>query len=317
MPLFSIVTPTFNRLDFLREALGSIWAQRFKDYEVIIVDDGSTDGTADFLASLGSRVRVLRQANAGPGAARNLALRHATGEYIAFLDSDDLWLPWTLAVYHEAIERHVKPSFITGKFHRFRKRDELVGTAERPLETKWRSDYLATEESPHWYGISSFVMKRDLVQAAGGFTDLSINGEDADLALRLGDAPGFVEVLDPVTYGYREHGGNVRYQVAKSAEGALFQLGQEEQGCYPGGASRALERWRVMSPLLRACSVACLRQGLRDQAWQMYKRTLRWNLALHRWKYLVAFPLLALKTALVGYRSHGAAAKTNPPGVAC
>ncbi len=256
MPLFSIITPTFNRLPFLKQALESIQAQRFTDYEHIIVDDGSTDDTSDFLASLGPRARVIKQANAGPGAARNTALQHATGEYVAFLDSDDLWQPWSLAIYHEVIERHQRPSFITGKMKRFASATDFLDATERPLEAHWRADYLATDEPPTWYGLSSIVMKRERVQTAGGFTPLRINGEDADLALRLGVAPGFVEVLDPVIYGYREHAGNVRREVGKSAEGALFLVRQEESGAYPGGASRALQRWRSITPMVRSCSIA-------------------------------------------------------------
>src|SRR5450830_1529256 len=94
---FSIVIPTYNRMKFLQQALDSVWAQTHDDYEIIVVDDGSTDGTKDYLASLDGRVKTVRQSNSGPAAARNLGVRQAKGEYVAFLDSDDLWFPWALA----------------------------------------------------------------------------------------------------------------------------------------------------------------------------------------------------------------------------
>src|SRR5262249_13898423 len=119
MSLFSIVIPTFNRVGLLSATLQSIFAQRFSNYDIVLVDDGSTDGTMDFLRSLGQRIRIFRQPNQGPGAARNLGARHAGGTYLAFLDSDDLWFPWTLDVYQDVINEHGHPSFVAGKPHRF------------------------------------------------------------------------------------------------------------------------------------------------------------------------------------------------------
>ncbi|HWC58680.1 MAG TPA: glycosyltransferase family A protein, partial [Verrucomicrobiae bacterium] len=120
MSLFSVVIPTFNRATLLHEALDSIFAQTFTDYEVIVVDDGSSDETLQMLANYGNRIRVFQQKNQGPGAARNLGAQHATGEYLAFLDSDDQWFPWTLEAYHEILLRHQFPSFVVGKPLRFR-----------------------------------------------------------------------------------------------------------------------------------------------------------------------------------------------------
>lgn len=304
MPRFSVITPTFNRLPLLRQTLDSVRAQRFTDYEIIVVDDGSTDGTGEYLASFGSRVRVLKQENAGPGAARNLAIRHATGDYLAFLDSDDLWLPWSLAIYDEIIRRHESPSLLFGKMRRFEGEAEFATTPELPLEVRAWPDYLAAGPSLYWYGISAFVIRRDVLPPGQGFPDTRINGEDLDLILRLGVAPGFVEVLNPITYGYREHGENVRHDLSKNVQGILYLLQQEERGNYPGGKARALQRRTILSPLLRSCSIACLNSGLRKAAWRMYRATFGWHIALRRWKYLLAFPLLALRTSLTGGRPH-------------
>src|SRR5215470_13207942 len=115
MPLFSIIIPTFNRMELLEGAVESVFAQRCTDFEIIIVDDGSADNTIDYLKSLGNRVNILLQRNRGPGSARNLGARHASGTYLAFLDSDDLWFPWTLEVYRSVIIKHRNPSFVTGK----------------------------------------------------------------------------------------------------------------------------------------------------------------------------------------------------------
>jgi glycosyltransferase involved in cell wall biosynthesis len=93
MPKISVVTPTFNRSSFLKKAIESVLAQTFKDFELVIVDDGSTDNTQEEIECyrVDSRVNYLYQANRGQSHARNLALEQATGDFIAFLDSDDSW----------------------------------------------------------------------------------------------------------------------------------------------------------------------------------------------------------------------------------
>ena len=93
MPLVSVIIPTFNRSNVLNEAIKSVLNQSFQDFELIVVDDGSTDGTSELLESYGDSIHYCFQENKGPSAARNLGIKNATGLYITFLDSDDLWLP--------------------------------------------------------------------------------------------------------------------------------------------------------------------------------------------------------------------------------
>ena len=106
-PLLSVVIPTWNRERLVCEAVESALAQRPARVEVIVVDDGSTDGTTDVLARrFGQRIRVLRtEGRGGPGAARNAGVREARGELLAFLDSDDLWLPGKLDAELRVLER--------------------------------------------------------------------------------------------------------------------------------------------------------------------------------------------------------------------
>ena len=93
MPKVSVIIPTYNRLSMLKEAVDSVLAQDFEDFELIVVDDGSTDGTADEVIRYGGRVKLLQHGeNRGVSAARNSGILHAKGKYIAFLDSDDLWV---------------------------------------------------------------------------------------------------------------------------------------------------------------------------------------------------------------------------------
>jgi glycosyltransferase involved in cell wall biosynthesis len=93
MPVISVVIPAFNAGRFINRTIDSVLAQTYKDYEIIIVDDGSTDNTADAVKSYGSKVRYIYQPNAGDGSARNTGINAATGKWLAFLDHDDEWVP--------------------------------------------------------------------------------------------------------------------------------------------------------------------------------------------------------------------------------
>jgi len=99
MPKVSVIIPTYNRLPILKEAVDSVLAQEFEDMELIIVDDGSTDGTAEEMKRYGGRVKLIQHSqNKGVSAARNKGILHARGKYIAFLDSDDLWVKGKLKI---------------------------------------------------------------------------------------------------------------------------------------------------------------------------------------------------------------------------
>jgi len=96
-PLVTVIIPTYNRGWILKEAIDSVLSQDFEDFELIVVDDGSTDNTRDILDGYACDIIVLRQDNRGVSAARNAGIASASGRFIAFLDSDDLWLPGKLA----------------------------------------------------------------------------------------------------------------------------------------------------------------------------------------------------------------------------
>jgi GT2 family glycosyltransferase len=106
MPAASVIIPAYNRADLLAQAMESVLAQTMADLELIVVDDGSTDNTPAVLASYGDKLIALRQDNAGPGAARNAGIARAAGRYVCFLDSDDLWFPWTANSYQRMIDAH-------------------------------------------------------------------------------------------------------------------------------------------------------------------------------------------------------------------
>jgi glycosyltransferase involved in cell wall biosynthesis len=294
--LFSIIIPTYNRRDLLRRTLDSVRAQTFTDSETIVVDDGSTDGTAEYLARLAGKVRVVRQSNSGPGAARNAAAAIAAGEYLAFLDSDDMWFPWTLATYARVIDAG-SPAVITGRHIDFTEERLLNGMQESPLRTRRFDDFLSCSEHPVAAGTCILVVRRATFMAAGGFTDRLINGEDIDLVLRLGDAGAFVQVIEPITVGWRNHVLRETANLRRSVEGMNYLIDQERTGRYPGGGGRARERRRIITRQVRPVSFALLHAGQPRAAMQLYKSTVAWHRAEGRWRYLGAFPLYWAGTA--------------------
>jgi glycosyltransferase involved in cell wall biosynthesis len=291
--LFSVVVPTYNRLELLRRTLESVRRQQFTDFELIVVDDGSTDGTLADLRAMDAGVQVLTQPNRGPGAARNRGLACARGRYVAFLDSDDLWFPWTLASYAALIRRHDSPAFIAGKALPFEHEAALAQAVDAAPVADWFSDYYASGTEWRWWGVSSFVVRTDLLRGCGGFVDADINGEDGDLALRLGEAAGFVQVRAPFTFGYRQHAGNIAGDLPRLLAGAWHKIKSEHTGRYPGGARRRAERWRILARHIRPLSLACLRAGRFADGARLYGASFGWHLRLGRWKYLAGFPLSA------------------------
>jgi GT2 family glycosyltransferase len=291
---FSVVIPTRNRLSSLQRTVQTAVSQRFADFELIVVDDGSTDGTTEFLARQCRIVRANTRGGQGPGIARNIGAQVARGEYLAFLDSDDIWFPWTLECFAEAIERHARPALLSARLMQFTEEREIEGVKESPLEAEYFADYLAAHATGYFVGACMCVVRRDVFLAAGGFTDKPVNAEDHDLALKVGTARGFVQITAPVTLGWRQHPGSATKDLGRTAAGNHFLVEQERAGRYPGGSRRALERREIIARHTRAAALACLDQGRRTAAWQLYWETLPWHVQLHRWKYLIGFPARAL-----------------------
>lgn len=292
-PEFSVVIPTYNRRALLAAALDSVWSQTFTAFEVIVVDDGSSDGTSEFLLSLAGRLQFLSQRNLGPGAARNRGLERARGRYVAFLDSDDLWFPWTLETYSALVHEHDSPAFIVGKPFRFDSDQAHRNLRQEAVTSAMFADYLESGDAWRWWGVSSFVIRADVLRAVGGFSSEEMNGEDADLALKLGDAPRFVQITSPFTFGYREHAESAMRDLPKTLVGARHMIENENKGTYPGGRARAMERWRILTRHVRPVSLDCLKEGRTRDAWELYRSTLRWHALLGRWKYLFGFPVRA------------------------
>lgn len=182
MPRVSIIIPTHNRKAFVREAVDSVLAQTFEDYELIVVDDGSVDGTKEALKKYEDRLHYVYQANQGVSTARNCGLAYSTGEFIAFLDSDDLWLPKKLAIQVIFMDQHPDAQICYT--------DELWIRGGVRVNPKKRHAKYSGEIYPHCLPLciispSSALMRRGLFEQVGAFDPRLPVCEDYDLWLRV------------------------------------------------------------------------------------------------------------------------------------
>ena len=135
-PVVSVIIPIYNCARYLPEAIDSVLAQTYRAFEIIVVDDGSTDNTQEVLAPYGDQIRVIRQANAGRGAARNAGILAARGDYIAFLDADDLWLPQKLEKQMALFGSRPEADWVYSDYRPFGQVSARVGSRLQMLESQ-------------------------------------------------------------------------------------------------------------------------------------------------------------------------------------
>jgi glycosyltransferase involved in cell wall biosynthesis len=208
MPAVSIIIPAYNRADYLPVCLESIFAQTFRDYEIIIADDGSADNTRELLDPLirEQKIRYISQENKGPGAARNNGLSQATGELIAFLDSDDLWPPDKLEWQVQYLKDHPEVGVIGGGFHWI---DQSGSKTGQPVLREGPASFEGMFEGPPFVSPGETLIRRRVLEEAGGFDEARSTwpAEDMDLWLRLVRMTPIMS-LPRVALYYRRHPSN-------------------------------------------------------------------------------------------------------------
>ena len=188
-PVVSVILPTFNRPQYLRPAVDSVFAQTYQDWELIVADDGSEQETKAYLSSLAQRpkVKVLWLPHSGnPGAARNAALREAQGEYVAFLDSDDLWMPSKLELQIAALRAcPSRPWSYTAFIHINPAGEQIYAelSARGVYYEGQVFEHLLTSKAA--IAMPTVIASRQLLERAGGFDERQRQQEDYHLWLRL------------------------------------------------------------------------------------------------------------------------------------
>jgi hypothetical protein len=221
--LVSVVIPCYNQAHFLGEAIGSVLSQTYPHFEIVVVDDGSTDNTA-VVAARYPKVRYIRQDNQGLAAARNTGLRWSSGDYLVFLDSDDRLLPNALADGLAALQERPECAFVSGHYRAIlADGSHLRLEWEQPCPDKEHYLELLRE---NYIGMPAEVMyQRSVLESVGGFkTSLSVRGcEDYDLYLRI--ARTFpVYCHGKVVAEYRRHGASMSKNPVLMLRGTLSVL---------------------------------------------------------------------------------------------
>ena len=214
MPRISVVIPVHNRVDLIRETLQSVAAQTYRDFEVIVVDDGSTDGTPQILAEFLPDIRIIQQAHAGQGGAtaRNAGIRVATGEFIAFLDSDDLWLPQKLERQVTEFQRAPELAWSYTDMEAF---DSVTGTTlyrQSGSRRLYEGDILVPLFLQMFVPLVTTMVRREVFARIGEFRP-SPKGTDYDMLLRIA-AEYPVGLVPEVLTRYRVHPQSVTNAMA-------------------------------------------------------------------------------------------------------
>jgi glycosyltransferase involved in cell wall biosynthesis len=181
-PQVSVIIPTYNRAWAVKEAVDSVLAQEFNDFELIVVDDGSTDDTPKTLNAYGPRITVLRQSNRGVSAARNRGIAAAAGHLVAFLDSDDLWLPSKLVRQVDFFNNH--PAAVICQTEEIWIRN---GVRVNPKKRHQKFSGMIFERSLELCLVSpsAVMIRKALFNSIGGFDESLPACEDYDLWLRV------------------------------------------------------------------------------------------------------------------------------------
>lgn len=254
----SVIIPCYNAARYVGASLRSVLAQEGVALEVIMVDDGSSDGSAEFVEKAFPTVRILRQSNQGVAAARNLGIQEAAYEWIAFLDADDLWMPGKLQAQVELLQLHARARMVYTAWQ--------VWASEEPQPQEEFLEKLRAESFnvQRWQGASGWIypqllldcvvwtstvlIHRSVLDEVGTFDPALRVGEDYDLWLRASRVTPILRVCSPLAL-YRKHVQSITRRVPeRNYKGEVI--------------ARALQRWGYQSPDGGRASVPAIRRGL-------------------------------------------------------
>ena len=243
-PYISIIIPTYNSASFLVETLESVLGQDYPHKEILVIDDGSTDNTATVLKPYMDRIRYYKQANwGGPSRPRNVGIQHATGEFIAFFDSDDIMLPGKLSRSADVLIDHPDIDFV---FSNFQGVDEN-GNVTRPdylaEYQNFRANLIEREPGVVWsmtgtetftnlisanfIGTSSVVCRKTVFDKVGLMDETLLNADDANMWGRIAYADFQFAFLDVVLHSYRKRSGGVTDRREKRYPAILKSITQK------------------------------------------------------------------------------------------
>lgn len=242
----SVIIPAYNAQDFIGEAIESVQSQNITDLQIIVVDDGSTDGTAEKVSHGYPNVTLVHKQNGGAATARNAGIASAQGDYIAFLDADDLWLPGKLSVQYQHLKTHPDIQLVCTRFARWDQNadgtypplDRLIAEAEAIPEGELE-DHLSGWVYHKlllscYVWTSTVMMRRSLLAKIGNFDESLRLGQDYDFWLRASRITQIHTLRRPMAL-YRQHPDSATVRGAPINYGARV-------------ITQAIKRWGYSSP---------------------------------------------------------------------
>ncbi|MGD8512523.1 MAG: glycosyltransferase [Deltaproteobacteria bacterium] len=265
MPTVSVVIPSYNRASLLKEAVDSVLGQDFDDFELIVIDDGSTDDTAGLLQSY-PNICVVRQDHRGVSAARNAGIRRASGRFLAFLDSDDLWLPGKLSAQIAFFKTHPKALICQTEEIWIRS-----GVRVNPRRRHRKDSGMIFERSVELCLVSpsAVMLKRNLLDEVGWFDESLPACEDYDLWLRIAWRFPVHLIRTPLVIKRGGHPDQLS-RMPRLDRFRIYALEKVLQSTPEGGLTPQ-QRTAAIEALSNKCAVyakGCLKRGRVDEARQ-------------------------------------------------
>ena len=221
LPLISVIVPVYNAEKYVAEAVASIRRQNYAPLEIIAIDDGSTDASVAIIETLGDDIEILRQENAGPGIARNKGLAKARGEFIAFLDADDLWVDDKLLHQCAYLLAHPDIEVVAG-------REKYFGD-----DGEWAKKLrLAEDKTALSFKLGATLIRRSAFERIGNFDETLTISDDFEWFMRARDLGLPMRVLDEIVLYYRVHSES------------LTQTGRVQDFMLPQMIKKSLDRRR-------------------------------------------------------------------------
>ena len=184
-PRVSVIIPTYNCAQYLPGAIESVIAQTFRDYELIVVDDGSTDETAEVIKKYGDRIKYLYQENSGPGAAKNLGIKASGGSFVATLDADDRWQPQKIEIQYEYMRCHPEVGLVYANCSTFNKQGIVTEAYDGKHRIVYQGDIFDKLIVKNFIASITIMVRKECLDKVGLFPEDFMISEDWHLWLRI------------------------------------------------------------------------------------------------------------------------------------